>query len=1110
MTRQSFRRCCSQGTVIRADRFSVGLNPGSVTTDVAEFEQALRAAARAESALERAQHLTTAVELYQGPLLPGFYEDWIPTEQERLSGLFFDAAGAVVSHLESIGDTHAALTYTRHAVAVDPLREDGQRSLIRLLAADGQPASALRSYKEYERLLGEETGEEPSAALRSLVRQIEESSGGIAPSPESAVIPRKPPRHTRVSPSFGPATMTFLMTDIVGSARHNQTDAAYAAAHGHHHALLGREFARFGGEVVQETGDGFVAVFASAGSAVACAVAAQEALAQAAWPKGAQALLVRMALHTGDVQKNAEDGRYQGIALDDAARMLTAANGGQILASEATASLVRGTAEEGIRLVDLGVYRLRDVPDARRIFQVDYAEMGRHNFGPLAAEAGYKANVPQRFTRFFGRDEEIARLRTMLFSARTRLVTVTGPGGNGKTRLSLEVAERLAEAYSGSVYFVALQDLTDPSLITEAILDSLGVRRAPNRDSLAQAIEALSEKPTLLVLDNFEHLLEGGPDVVQTLLTRVRSLKLLTTSRSLLGLPAEREFVLPPMPVPGTEESLEQLSLYDSVQLFIDRAQQVIPYFQVSNANAAAVAALVGGLEGIPLAIELAAARVQVLSPAQMLAQLSHRLDYLASRKRGVSERQRTLRGALDWSYRLLPPELQRFFNRVSVFRGGWSVEAAEHVCEEPLALDYLEQLRECSLIIPAESDSKILRFRMLETLREYAQERLAESREMDALRDRHLSYFLAFAEEAALGLTGPLQKAWFERLESDHDNLRSSLSWSLSTDAEKGLRLCGALYRFWDRRGHFNEGRRWCGEAIGQAAEPEQTVARATALIGAGILAWRQSDYRAAQVLLEEGLAIGRVLNNPSCIASALDNLGTVALQQGHNKAAREFFEESLAITRESGERRGIAQALSNLGLASYIDENHEAARALHEEALAIRREIGDLSGIAASLGNLGLVAFARREYDAAQAFVEEFLATAHELGNKLFIAHALDNLGRVAYARGDYAKAQTLRAESLELCRELGNRRGMAYSLEAFGLLAAATQQWERAARLFGAAEALREAIGVPLPPAERGEAEAQIGIIRDNMGGPSFDAAWQEGRTMDSESAIALALE
>jgi predicted ATPase/DNA-binding SARP family transcriptional activator/class 3 adenylate cyclase/Tfp pilus assembly protein PilF len=1151
-----------QGTVIRADRFSVGLNHATVTTDVARFEQAIKEASKAGSAIERAQHLASAVELYQGPLLPGFYEDWIFPEQARLSGLFVDAVGALVSHVESLGDIRAALSHARHAVAVDPLREEGQQHLIRLLAADGQPGAALRQYKEYECLLEEEIGEEPSAALRALFRQIEKGSGLSAPPATPPLAPHQPVPPT---PAAQPATMTFLMTDIEGSTRlFQQAPEAYSAARERHHALLRQIFARQGGQEVQETGDGFVIAFPTAGSALACAIASQKALAGETWPEESGPLKVRMALHTGDVQPGSEEGQYRGIVLHHASRMLTAAHGGQILVSDATASLAAGGGDEGVRLVDLGVYRLRDVPEARRLFQAEYSHIAQTDFGPLAAEAGHKANVPPRFTRFFGREGEIARLREMLISSQVRLVTVTGPAGTGKTRVSLEVAERLVEPFAGAVYFVALADLNDPALIAGAILDSLGVPRSPQQEPLEQAVEALAKKPTLLVLDNFEHLVVGGADVVQTLLTRISSLKLLVTSRQLLDLSAEREFVLSPLPVPGTEESPEQLSLYDSVQLFLDRAQQVMPYFQVNNANAAAVAGLVGGLEGIPLAIELAAARVQVLTPTQMLSQLSHRLDFLARRKRDVAERQRTLRGALEWSYRLLAPELQRFFSRLSVFRGGWSVEAAEQVCEEPLALDYLEQLRECSLVLSETvMEGGAYRFRMLETLREYGQERLAENKEADALRARHLVYFLSLAEGAEAHLKSAEQAEWLNRLETEYDNLREAVRFSneqrlisneetgseLMAPGKAGLRLAVAMWRFWDVRGWLDEGRQILASVLAYPQRDGDIAARAKALNGAGILATKKGDDQAARQLCEESLKLFRELNDPHGIAAALGSLGMIASHQGDKETAQALYQESLELQRALGSQEGMAVALVNLGLIAFNRGDYAAARACYEESQQLFRELNDPRGISYALHGLGQVAYFEGNITLARTFFEESLALRRELGNRESAAATLHNLGLLAGEQQDYAAAYSFFMESLAIKRSLGNRRsialtlndlallsvkqedfaaarrflqealalrqeltdqlGLAECLQAAGEMKAAQGEAQQAVRLFGAAENLCRSLGASLPPDEQTHYENILQVARAALGEEVFASAWEEGQAMGWEEAVALAL-
>jgi predicted ATPase/DNA-binding SARP family transcriptional activator/uncharacterized protein HemY len=1131
-----------QGSVILADRFSVGLNPAAVITDVAEFELAIRAAAKADNAMERVQHLTDAVDLYRGPLLPGFYEEWILAEQERLSGHFFDALAALVSHEECVGNTRAALTFARHAVAIDPLREEGQHQLIRLLLADGQAGAAVRQYNDYARLLDDEVGEEPSAALRTLVRQIESLS-------PTFVAHRPPPAQPAASETAaGPDTITFLLTGIDSDSPVLQTaPGVQAAANERHLALIRGTFERHGGRQVQETGEGFVVAFPTVGSALACAVAAQSGMAEETGPSR-----IRMALHTGDVEPGGEGGQLHGSVLRYAGRMLTAAHGGQILVSDATASLALESGYEDFRLVDLGVYRLKDAPEAKRLFQVDYSHIAQADFGPLNAEAGHQANIPPRFNRFFGRDAEIARLREMLLSADVRLVTVTGPAGTGKTRVSLEAAERLAESFAGAVYFVPLADLNDSALIAGAILDSLGVPRSSQQEPLEQSMDALAKKPTLLVLDNFEHLVDAGSEVVHKLLARIPSLKLLVTSRHLLGLSAEREFVLTPLPVPGTEENPEQLSRCHSVQLFIDRAQQVIPYFQVNNANAAAVAGLVGGLEGIPLAIELAAARVQVLTPAQMLSHLSHRLDFLAKRKRDVAERQRTLRGALEWSYRLLAPELQRFFSRLSVFRGGWTAEAAEDVCDEPLALDYLEQLRECSLVLAAETNTGAYRFRMLETLREYAQERLAETQEAVAIRQRHLDHFLALAEEAEAHLATADQGEWLSRIESDHDNLRAAIRFSNEqrvTSGEAGLRLAVAIWRFWDVRCWLDEGRQILSSVLENPTPAGDMMVRAKALNGAAILTTKKGDDQSARQMCEEGLRISRAQYDSLGIATALSSLGMIVSHQGDKAAAQALYEESLELQRALGNLKGAAVALVNLGLIAVDRSDFQAARTCYEESLALNQELGDTRGTSYALHGLGQVAHFNNDIALAREYYERSLALRLELGDRVSAAATLHNLGLLACQQKDYAAANSLYTESLAIKRSLGNSRsialtlndmvllavkqgdfmaaqrylheavalrkeledrlGLAECLQAAGELKAARGEARQATRLFAAAESLCQTVGATLPPDEQAHYETVVQATRARLGAEAFRAEWDEGRAIDLDEAIANAL-
>jgi len=897
-----------------------------------------------------------------------------------------------------------------------------------------------------------------------------------------------------------------------------------------------------------------------------------------------------MAVHTGQVELMERE--YRGLALHHASRVLTAGHGGQVLCSEGAAGLLRRDLEPGVRLVDLGVYQLRDVEVPERLFQVSYPGMDPEKFPPLKAHIGYGSHLPLTFTRFFGRAKELAWLQEALVQPETRLVTMTGSGGCGKTRLALEAARQSLQPFGGAVWFVPLQALATPGLIPGAVADALQLPRSPHIEPLDQAVEALSRQPSLLVLDNFEHLAGEGALVLRTLLQRVPTLTCLVTSRQTLDLSGEAEFFVAPLPTPSGEGTPEGLMTCDSVQLFVDRAQAARPDFQVTPANARAVSALCDRLEGIPLALELAGARAQVLTPAQMLGQLEHRFEFLVTRKRDVPDRHRTLRAAVDWSYQSLTPELQRFFRQLSVFRGGWTVEAAAAVCEEPKALECLEQLRECSLILLDEGAEEAgeVRFRLLETLREYGEKQLTEE-EANALGQRHAECYLELAEKADAQDRGPQAKEWLDRLEREHDNLRAALAWLQEAPgvAQTQLRLARALLHFWNFRGYLSEGRAHLDEALRRPDATAATKARAGALSGASGLAGRQGDFAAARALAEEGLSISRELEEASEVAACLAKLGGVAMVLGRYAAAKAMLEEALGIWRGLGDRPGVASALNNLGMLAWYEGDHAASRPLYQEALGMYREEGDRSNAATCLANLGDEALTRGDYAAAKgmyeeslalfrevghgqavsssrvnlgylalaegdnasaaALLEEALTSARELGELGTVANCLRDLGVVARHQGDFARARALGEEALAMSRRLGDRlaiaaclltlactadglgdhatarallreAGDAYRelgsrtnipeyLEATASFCAADGEADRAARLFGAAQALREKMGIPLEPSDRAEYERTVAAARAALGDEAFAAAWAEGRAMSWQEAMVYAL-
>jgi predicted ATPase/DNA-binding SARP family transcriptional activator/ATP/maltotriose-dependent transcriptional regulator MalT len=1119
------------GTVILADRFTVQLNPVAATSDVVSFESLVRQAGQpGASETERLSLLLQAAELYQGPLLPGFYEEWIGPEALRLESLFAHVVGQLVPLLLQAGQPEQALGYAQRALGVDPLSEEAVRQVMQALVALGQSGQALRVYRAFALRLREELDAQPSEALTGLTRQL----GQNPPGPERAT----------------------------------GTEAGLPAAES--------------------------------------APVAPLPLSRSAEPEPRVAAATALSVSPGRLLGNA--------------------------------------------------FLLRTN------------------------------------TRFFDREEESARLSEMLVSPRTRLVTLMGPGGIGKTRLALEAAACLVEKSEAgkrasplTAVFVPLADITQADRLFEVVLRTMGVLLAGELTPLEQLVAALASQPsTLLILDNFEHLVDEGALLVQELLARIASVKLLVTSRQKLDLDGERAFHLPTLPTAEGSEAPEALLCVAAIALFVDRAQAARPDFQLTERNAFAVAQLCERLEGIPLALELAAARVAILAPAKILEQIEiNRLDFLATHRRNAASRQRTLRAALDWSYDLLPPTGKAFLMQLSVFRGGWTLEAAEAVCEvkQGETPELLMLLRDSSLIGVIDTQDGV-RFTMLETVRAYSREKLQESGGSDHVSKRHCDFYLALAEAGESQLTGAEQALWLARLETEHDNLLAALEWSLgkphqtqsspdtvSQSAQPALRLAAALGRFWDMRGYLSQGRRYLTRALEQSQTTQPTRQHAKALNAAGLLANRQSDYATAWQLHTQALAISRQLqdpeglawslchlgnvahcqgdypaaqshyeqslicfqelDDPTGIAWALHHLGDVAMDRGDNARAGTLYQQSLNLFRQLGDRQSLAACLYQLGNVALDRAENEAARDLYTQSLQLRQELGDRRGCAWSLCSLGYVAHCQGDYDTARARYEAGLAAFRELGDKRGIAWTLHNLGSVAKKQGDYARAQTLyeqslalrrelgdqsgcawslyqlgnvardqgvlevagvrleesltlfreledkrgitacldilgniatdqddyptarslyeqsltiwrelrdkqgaalsihnlgrverlegdgkaartlQEQSLSLRREVGDRHGIACSLEELACLAAEEGELARAGRLWGAADALREALGSPLPPNERERHDRAVKAARSGMSREIFASAWAEGRTMTLEQAIEYAL-
>ena len=745
----------------------------------------------------------------------------------------------------------------------------------------------------------------------------------------------------------------------------------------------------------------------------------------------------------------------------------------------------------------------------------ELAAIGERLLEKPAPPAGIRAsNLPVSRTGFVGREKEVAAGTEMLQRPEVRLVTITGPGGIGKTRLAIEVATELCKQFSGGTFFVPLAPLRDPGLVVSAIVQTLGIREASGQSPLEVLQKNLRESlhaPMLLVMDNFEHLLQAAPALADLLAT-APNLKILVTSRAALHVYGEQEFPVPPLALPDSRSpaSVEAMGRCPSVALFVQRAAAAMPGFELNKENASAISEICARLDGLPLAIELAAARVKVLSPASMLTRLASRLQLLTGGARDLPQRQQTLRAAMDWGYDLLNAAEQKLFRRLAVFVGGCNLEAVEAVCDTKgdLGLDLLDGM--ASMVdksLVQQVDAKIeSRFVMLETIREYALEKLQAHEEMKATKRAHAAYCLVLAEEESARQASPEGTEWLERFALEHNNFRAALEWLTQTgDADWGLRLGTALFRFWEIREYFAEGRDRLAMLLALEGSAAPTKARSRALFAAGVLAGEQGEYDSAVDSISESQRIAQRLGDRTGVAVSLNALAVFARDRGDVTLANALFEQTLTLWRESGDLKAVARALSNLANVAKLQGDFERARILYAEGLTIFQGLHDQRGVGWSLNYQGDVARDQGDAVAAQALYEAGLGIFRELGDRWAIAGTLADLGTLAREQRNYERAHSLYRESIKIFHELDHKRGIARVLECFACTAAAQACGERSLRLAGAASALRQNIGAPLTPAEQIRLEASLAPARRAMTNSAVATAWLEGWGLSVEKAL-----
>ena len=863
-------------------------------------------------------------------------------------------------------------------------------------------------------------------------------------------------------------TVTFLFTDIEGSTRLLQElGDGYAAVRDEQADIIRRAIAEGGGVEVSTQGDSFFAVFANPPGAVRAAVAAQRELATHDWPPGGR-VRIRMGLHTGVGVRGGDD--YVGIDVNRAARIADAAHGSQVILSDATRAVVERDLPEGVSLRDLGRRRLKDIvqPEHLHDLVVDGLDS---DFPPPRTIDARPNNLPAQLTSFVGREEEMADVKRLL--SQTRLLTLTGAGGTGKTRLALEVAAEALAAYPDGSFFVDLSSVSDAALVPSVVAGALAVPEVAGRTVLQTLEDHLRDKEILLVLDNFEQVAEAGA-VIEELLAAAPKLTIIVTSRVVLSLRGEHEYVVPPLepPDPARLPDLPSLLQVEAVLLFVQRAMASNPRFQVTERNAPAVAEITARLDGLPLAIELAATRTKVLAPEQILPRLESRLGIITTGPRTLPERQRTLRDAIAWSHDLLSPPERRLFARLSAFTGGWTLESAEAVCDpQEFGLDALEGLTSLvgsSLVGRTEPDDGPPRFSMLETIREFALERLEATGDRDTILQRHAEYFLDLAVEAEPHLTADDQLEWLERCDLEHPNIRAALRWAIDRrEAERAQEAAGALWRFWQQRGHLAEGRRWMGEILALPSGQDPTSARAKALIGAGGMAWWQQDRDRAGECYREAVAIEREVGDPARLAEALYNLSFVVAGDDLDEAGRMLL-ECLELYRRAGDERGAAQVLSMLVMQDARAGNWQKVVESLEETVAIWRGLGDRLHLAFDL---------------------------------VWLAFAYGRVGR-------RREALSAGLETLVLFREADNATGVGIALIDLAFLAEWDGRHEAAIRLAAASESLKQRVGGP-PGAIGGILEGDPAAdARNHLAPEEADRAWEEGLAMSFDQAVALA--
>ncbi|MEJ2264498.1 MAG: adenylate/guanylate cyclase domain-containing protein [Anaerolineales bacterium] len=913
-------------------------------------------------------------------------------------------------------------------------------------------------------------------------------------------------------------TVTFLFTDIEGSTKlwelYPQEMKPMLAKHD---SILKEATESNNGHIIKTTGDGIHAVFTTAFDSIKAALDAQRQFQTSQFIGNSQvSIRVRMGIHTGEAELR--DGDYYGGAPNRAARIMSIGHGGQILLSETTRKVAQDHLPEDVSVLDLGQHHLKGLNKAENIFQISMAGL-QQEFPALKSLTHATNNLPTQLTSFIGRERELAEAKSRLEGA--RLLTLIGPGGTGKTRLSIQLGSQLLSSYKDGVWLIEFAPISDPSLVMQTIASPLDIREQPGVPLKVLVHDYLREKHLLLILDNCEHLVEASARVADEFLHLAPEVKIIASSREALGINGETVYRVPSLSLPEqTEVTKDAAMAFESVQLFVERASAANRKFQLTDENASAVAQICSRLDGIPLAIELAASRITVFSPEQIARRLDDRFKLLTGGSRTALPRQQTLRALIDWSYDLLEEPERALLRRLSVFAGGWTFEAAETICNNVDVFEYLPHLINKSLVVMiGEGDEP--RYYLLETIRQYARDKLLEAGEGEGIRDRHLAYYLQMTETAMPEmLTREKELGWIKRLETEYDNIRTAIEWGLSNDPIAVMRMVYSLTYLFVVTSYASEGHRWAAASLervnqlsnaGQSLTIQQNTYRARLLASMSIMSFSMGDNPTSKLEAEEATKELRTVDDKSTLAQALGFLAGADLLTGNFEGAIAAIEEALRLVEELGDKyiKGLILSAASR-VEAFAKGDFSKAIDIHEEACDLLREHGTRWSYGITMYGFGHLAMSQKEFTLAREKFNIALQTMQELGSHRNVSMIKSDMAHVLRYEGKYPQAMSSYGETIREWQKMGHRSAVAHQLECMAFIAKYVEQPEKALRLLGAAQALRQRIEIDMTALERAEYDKEVADLKAHINENEFTSLWADGRSMTMEQAIQLALE